>query len=283
MWALLYGVGVGAVLALAGWATYKIAPRFGPNPIFGVRTGYSMVNKEVWDLSQRAGGLMLALAGAVLAVATILLVVFGQWGEETTVLIITGLMFLVLVVGITWLVLYTHKLAKGVTPENARPIRVSLVWLWPAALLAAATTVFLLATASQLPAERVATHFGVDGTANDWMSRTAHLTFGIALITGMFALEAGILYLVTHASIPGADAWSISGEAIMRFFAVVMTGAQTLIGAVYLDIYWFNVRGGHIVPLGIFTIVVLLATAVAMPAGILFVWWKSTQGKGQRA
>ena len=72
MFAVWYGVGAGLVLVIAGWATYRYAPRVGPNPIFGVRTGYSMVNRDVWDRSNRAGGLILMLMGLVTGLAGVI-------------------------------------------------------------------------------------------------------------------------------------------------------------------------------------------------------------------
>ncbi|MBM3959663.1 MAG: DUF1648 domain-containing protein [SAR202 cluster bacterium] len=263
------GIGAGAILALLGWATYKLAPRVGPNPIFGVRTGYSMVNREVWDKSNRAGGIAIAGVGALTAFAGVILDLLAPWSENALILITAGVVVTGMVITFIWAVRYSRRLSEGVKAESARPIKVPLAWLWASALVAAVSIAFVLATISDLPPS-VATHFALDGTANDWTSRTGYAFMMAGLVVGMLALTAGIFYLVSHVDIPGADGWAVSGESGMVFFAVAMFGAQLLIAVVLWDIYWFNTRGKHPFPLDVFAVVALVASLVAIPAGLVW-------------
>jgi len=62
---MLYGVIVGAVLMGTGVLTYFFAPRMGPNPLFGVRIGYTFTDREAWDRANRHFGKLLAIFSAV--------------------------------------------------------------------------------------------------------------------------------------------------------------------------------------------------------------------------
>jgi uncharacterized membrane protein len=69
----------------------------------------------------------------------------------------------------------------------------------------------VLLAANHLP-ERIATHFGLDGQANGWMTRTAHvrfmLGFGLGLPLFMLALSAIITRLGgAGLNIPNRDYW----------------------------------------------------------------------------
>jgi uncharacterized membrane protein len=59
------GLALGAVMIVVAAATYWLAPKVGPNPWFGMRTGYSVVNREIWDKSNRLGGVLFGAVGLV--------------------------------------------------------------------------------------------------------------------------------------------------------------------------------------------------------------------------
>ncbi len=262
---------MGLLLAVAGWATYVFAPKVGPNPLFGVRTGYNMVNREVWNRSNRVGGLLIAAVGVVVALAG---VVAGLWqpvSADVQVLVISGVMMALLIGGTVWLFLYTRRLARGVPVKAARPIRVSPALLLPAAVVAAATVAFVLATASQLPSQKVATHFGMDGSPNDWMTAAGYTWFVVVMDMVLLAVPAGILLGLRRIPMPGADEWPITGEAVLEAVAMIFAWAQLLIGFIALDTYWFNVRGSHVMPLGLTVAVVMATAALLLPAVILYV------------
>src|SRR5512136_1546632 len=83
------GLAFGALLIALGAITYWLAPRVGPNPWFGVRTGYSVASRDVWDRSNRVGGLAFAAGGLLLWGAAVVMLLAGV-DERTAVGILTG-------------------------------------------------------------------------------------------------------------------------------------------------------------------------------------------------
>ena len=171
--ALWIGIGIGLVFAVGGWAIYVFAPKVGPNPIFGVRAWYSMVNVEVWDESNRVGGILFAAIGALLILLTLAVQPWIDPDTDGGILTIVGIVLALTIVGVAWLVLYTRRLAQGHRIVGAEVIRVSPWWLLPSALATAGVTAFLFLTSAELPAENVATEFDASGDASRWMSRSA--------------------------------------------------------------------------------------------------------------
>ena len=164
-----FGFLMGSLISVAGLATYFLAPRIGPNPIFGVRTGYSFANRAVWDQSNRFGGLVLLGVGLILLAASVLFSILGVSGATAT-LWLTGVMLVLLLAGMAWIFVYTRRLALGT--EMARqvaPMRVPLSTVWPAVIawvLLAALALALYPTLSP----RVATHFDLAGQPNGWQA-----------------------------------------------------------------------------------------------------------------
>src|SRR6185503_1439054 len=71
--------------------------------------------------------------------------------------------------------------------------------------------VFILYTSQYLP-DRVATHFGVEGRADGWMSRNDYLSFMLGLMVGMSALVGFIVGTLPRkfpqwTNIPNRDYW----------------------------------------------------------------------------
>ncbi|MFH1141702.1 MAG: hypothetical protein V1724_08620 [Chloroflexota bacterium] len=141
----------------------------------------------------------------------------------------------------------------------------------PAALVTTAVVLFVLATASELPSQKVATHFALDGTPNDWMISRSYILMMVGISLGMFGVLAGLFFGTTHAAIPGADQWAVSGEAVIEAVIGMFTWVQVLLAVVALDTYWFNVRGEHVIPVGVSMAALLASAAVLTLAVILFV------------
>src|SRR5689334_15988811 len=109
---LSLGLLMGGLLLVVGLATYIWAPRVVPNPFFGVRTGYSYANRDVWNQSNCVGGLALAGVGAVLLVLTSVLQLIGL-PQATATFVLTGVMVVLGLGTVAWLVLYTRRLAQA--------------------------------------------------------------------------------------------------------------------------------------------------------------------------
>jgi uncharacterized membrane protein len=135
---MLFGWIIGGILVLAGLATYLFAPRVGPNPIFGVRVGYSYASREVWDATNRFGGALLALVGAGIALLGVLL----QWlgvASRQGVGILTAVLLLALFGATAWMFLYARRLARGAPlARQIAPVEFRWAYLAPAAHFRAA-------------------------------------------------------------------------------------------------------------------------------------------------
>ena len=109
---LYFGLGIGALLFGAGLATYFLAPRVGPNPIFGVRVGYSYASREVWDKTNRFGGALLALVGVGTMLLGALLHALGIAPREGMGILAAAMIAALL--GVTaWMFVYARRLAQG--------------------------------------------------------------------------------------------------------------------------------------------------------------------------
>ena len=79
------------------------------------------------------------------------------------------------------------------------------------AMLCAAFAADVMLTANQLP-ERLATHFGVNGEPNGWMTRTGHVRFMLGFGLGVPLFVLAVSAIVTRLggaglNIPNRDHW----------------------------------------------------------------------------
>lgn len=275
------GLSMGITFLVAGWSLYVFAPKVGPNPIFGIRTWYSMVNVDVWNESNRTGGILLAGTGALMVFASVAIRPWIDPDSDAGILAVVGVELVLTAISVTWLVLYTRRLAKGVPITGAGYIRVSPLWLAPAAALTLGLLAFLVATNSNLP-DQVATHFDVQGAANGRMSPSSHLWFSGATVSGLFVLLGGLFVVLTRVRIPGAETWPIAGEPVLHFLAAMLFVVEGVMGAAFLDIYWFNTRQEHLISTGAFTFLVLCVVFVGVAAGIAYMVIYGRRLKQQR-
>ncbi len=102
------------------------------------------------------------------------------------------------------------------------------------------------------------------------MSRTGYQIFGVVIVSVMLALLVGLFYLLTRIPIPGAESWTISGESVAHLLVTILTGTQLLLGVLFLDTFFFNTRGEHLLPMGLFLVVILVAF-LSVPLGMLYI------------
>lgn len=283
MLVLAFGLGLGVFLCGAGWVTYKFAPRVGPNPFFGVRTGYNMVNREVWDRSNRVGGVTLAGAGVLIAITGVVLSAVHPANDTASLLILIAVMLGILAATVAGLVLYTKRLVAGAVPHGLAKLRLSPWWLLPGTAATSAAVAFLLVTVGDLPTHHIATHFDLSGAPNGWMNRTGYLAFGLAISLGIWGLFGGLLVLLPRIRIPSAKSWERTGAAILKFLAMTLTAVELLMGIVFADTYWFNTRDAHLFSPAATLIVVLVVYALAIPAALtwIFLRFRSETGTGE--
>jgi len=109
---LYYGLFLGAILFAAGIATYYLAPRVGPNPIFGVRIGYAYASREIWDKTNRFGGALMALVGVATALFGFLLTLLNV-AQSDGRLWLTAAMLAALFGGLAWIFFYARSWRWG--------------------------------------------------------------------------------------------------------------------------------------------------------------------------
>ncbi len=141
---LLFGLGLGALLVAVGLITYWLAPKVGPNPWFGARTGYSVASREVWDATNRATGLGMAACGLVEALLGFMLS-FLMVDQNTAGGILVGWMILSLLAVSGWSVLYSRQLAqKTQIARELHPVAFRWAYVTPALASAAQRSVALV-------------------------------------------------------------------------------------------------------------------------------------------
>jgi len=258
----IFGCFTGLLLSGAGLLTYYLAPKVGPNPFFGVRTGYSFANREVWDRSNRFGGQLLVGLGVVIALVSLLLHLLGL--AETTALILwTGFLLLSLLGCTVWIYLHSRNLARGTKlVRQLKPLPFRWHYLSPVAV----TLALLLALSAyfypQLPADRLATHFDMSGVPDGWMSRGAFFATFLGLALAISSLQLVFVWMATREPIIsiarlGEHRWLDPGKGLM-FIGMALALANLISALVMWDIGWYNLRKAHPLPMGVMILLPLL-------------------------
>jgi uncharacterized membrane protein len=267
---LYYGLGIGALLFVIGLATYFLAPRVGPNPIFGVRVGYSYASREVWDRTNRFGGMVMALIGLVVALLAPLLQLLGKTARDGTVLL-TGLMIAALVGGTALMFAYARRLALGTAvARELAPVRFRWTYILPVlvtfALLAAVAVYFY----PLLPAERMATHFGLDDQPNGWMSRDGFYISYLGVAALFVILDALAVFVATREPLIAfgrwGATWRLDPERGLIYAGLAFALVNLILIVVLFEVAAFNLSGEHLFPLSaLFWIIVpLVALLIAL-------------------
>jgi len=239
---LWFSLLIGGILIVAGIATYFFAPRVGPNPIFGVRVGYAYASREVWDATNRFGGVLLALVGVGIALFGVLLQMLGV-APRAGVGILTLTMLLALLGATMWMVLYARRLARGAP--------VPFHWRYLAPVLV--TFALLVALAAywypQLPAKRMATHFNWAEQPDGWQSRDEFFAQFLGLAAFFVLLNVIIVLVATREPLIAFGRWGarwrLDPARGLIYTGLALALANVIFIAVLWDVAWFNTRGVH--------------------------------------
>ncbi|MBI5300950.1 MAG: SdpI family protein [Chloroflexi bacterium] len=253
---LNFGLMMGAILFIAGAATYVFAPRVGPNPIFGVRVGYSYASRAVWDKSNRFGGALLAAIGVLLLVLALIL-----WGlgiaEQPGVAILTGVMFVTLLGSVVVMFVYARRLALGEPIARAiAPVKFRWAYITPVLVTFLILIALLAYFYPLLPQARMATHFNINEQPNGWMSRASFVEMIVGLGLLMLAINVGVVLLATREPLVafgrwGAH-WQIDPARGLTYMSIAFALTNLIILAATADTIAFNLRGAHLFPLSLF-------------------------------
>ncbi len=257
---LYFALGIGALLLLVGVITYYFAPRVGPNPFFGVRVGYTFASREVWDNTNRFGGMLMALTGLGVAVLGLLL----QWGGVTGpdgIAILTVGMVGALIVETVWLFAYARKLARGTAVPEIAPVKFRWAYLSPVLVtftLLAALSVYVYPL---LPPERLATHFDLNDQPDGWMTRDGFYATFVGLAALFVAVNALVVLVATRepliAFVRWGSRWRLEPDRGLIYTGSTFALMNLIFVVAMWDIFWFNTRGAHAFPLSILLWLVL--------------------------
>lgn len=141
-----------------------------------------------------------------------------------------------------------------------------LILLVPTALFVA-TFALTLSFAPGMP-ERIAIHFNFSGDPDRWASATQFLTTSL--------IPAGILYIL-NIIIFLVVRQTTARHTIPNFLVLFMSLVQCLVGYVTIDLYWFNTRGSHPIPMN--TVMIGFGVLVIVFLGAYYKMLKKTPGK----
>jgi uncharacterized membrane protein len=260
---------IGGILLAAGIATFYLAPRVGPNPIFGVRIGYAYASREIWDKTNRFGGALMALVGVGTALFGLLLTLLNVAPGEGRVWLI-GAMLAALSGALVWMFFYARGLAQGAPiAREMAPVPFQWAYLAPVILTFAVLVGVTLYFAPQLPADHVASHFNINDQPDGWTSRGEFVVSFLGL--GLFFLILDALAVIVATREPliafgrwGAG-WRLDPARGLVYLGIAFGLVNLIFVGVLLNILWYNTRGGFLYPfsmllLGIAVLVVLLVT-----------------------
>jgi uncharacterized membrane protein len=264
---MLFGWIIGGILVLAGLATYLFAPRFGPNPIFGVRVGYSCASREVWDATNRFGGALLALVGAGIALLGVLLQVLGV-APRQGIGILTAVLFIALLGATAWMFLYARRLARGAPlAHQIAPVEFRWAYLAPVLLTFALLVALAAYWYPHLPADRVATHFNLAEQPDGWQSRDEFFATFLGLAALFVVLDVMVVIVATREPLIAfgrwGARWQLDPARGLVYTGLALALMNVIFGVVLWDVAWFNTRGVHAFPLAwlfwmIFPLIALL-------------------------
>ncbi len=146
---------------------------------------------------------------------------------------------------------------ETLTPAPAGAVRRArpLVLLVPTAVFV--VTIALVASfMAQLP-ERIAVHFNFTGDPDRWATASGFLT--ASLIPAVFLFVINIIIFLTVRQ-------TTARHTIPNFLVIFMSLIQCLVGYVTFDLFWFNTRGRHPVPM-VAVMIGFGALVVALLAG----------------
>lgn len=281
---LWFGILLGGILTLGGIAVYILAPRVGPNPIFGVRVGYAYASREVWDRTNRFGGALLVSIGVVVLIGGLVLQFFAA--RETGMVILTAATIAGLIGATGWMIAYARSLAQG-TPEARMfaPVRFNWLYLAPVLLTFAVLVAVMLWFYPQLPLERTATHFGFNDQPNGWMTRDVFVLSFLGMSALFVVLNLVVVLVSTREPVLAigrlGDRWLLTPKRGLVFTGTMLALANLVLIVVLFDVGWFNTRGAHLFPL--VWLVVLIVPVVVIAFGLFFLLAARTNASADKA
>jgi len=264
---LLFGFGTGVLFVVLGLATFYLAPKVGPNPVFGLRTVHTMTHRDVWDAANRLTGLVLMGLGVLYALLTLLL----HWlavSATAGVLILAGTMLVLLLGSVVGLAGYARRLSegRGIRRETS-PVPFRWRYVAPSLLIIGVTLALAAWAYPQLPS-LIATRFDLEGSPRSWSSPERLMATVLGAQWLLLAVQLFLVALVTRwpwALALEEAGWPFDRPQLLETLSGVWALVQGVIALFTADTVWYNVQGAHLFPQAL----LLTVAVLVVPLGIL--------------
>lgn len=270
---LLFGLVLGGLLIALGLLTSWLAPRLGPNPIFGFRIGYAYASRETWDRTNRLGGLLIALAGAVTLAAALAQSLLNP-PQETGPGLVTTIMFVALAVAVVSATLYARRLALG-TPLARTLHPVQFRWRYVAPVLLSFAILLAVAAVAypQLPAARMASHFNFAEQADGFMPRDTFMLTYLGLALFLVAIDLAAVAISTREPVIAIGRWGgwrLEPERGLVLTGIVLGLTLLLLTVVLLNVVAYNTRGALLFPFSLVLALIIPFILIVVALFFLF-------------
>jgi len=192
------------------------------------------------------------------------------------ILIIIAIIILLALGGGTafWLVLKRRQPTKETATVKAIPFSWSYILLPLVILL---LSVILTAYFYRLLPAEVAYHFAPDGSPDRWLSREV-ITVWFLIPQSILTLAAtaiiwGIIRLSTKFQQP--EGTGINPKGILLLMGNMIALPQIILGFAMLDIFSYNSYQIHLLPLWVFTLIIMVVGGIILGIFFIRVMWRS--------
>jgi len=267
---LLFGLGMGVLLFVIGVLTYWLAPRVGPNPIFGVRIGYAYASRDAWDKTNRFGGALIALVGIGMAMVGLGLQSSNIAPRDGTG-ILTGAMLVALLLATGSMFAYARSVGQATSMAHELvPVRFHWAYLVPVLVTFTLLVAFIVYIYPTLPANRVPSHFNINDQVDAWQTRDDFLKIFLGMGALFVVLNVLAVFIATREPLVSfgrwGTSWRLDPEKGLIFTGMAFAFVHLIFIALLWNIWWLVTHGALAFSFSLIlpSSVVLIAVIVAM-------------------
>ncbi|WP_187146079.1 SdpI family protein [Staphylothermus hellenicus] len=272
---------IGLILIITGIILYLFAERIPRNLLFGFRIGYTLSSKKLWVKYNRLSGIVLVFIGLV----TLFLPLFIS-NIMVLILILLGLI-IVSTITLTYMAsreakqeLSFETVGLGVAgrriwrimPVKPSPLRIILAVLPP--LLSIILTLYLLPYLPNL----IPVHYDISGAPNRWDTLNDFLKITFPFIIGIECLP--LIFMLVEIKAPMIFyAPRLPKKKFVNLLYDIGIMMAWLVMLVYIDILYYAINNKHIIPMTMFTVLILIVVAIILvEITWLTIRWKKNWG-----
>lgn len=271
-----FNIGMGILFIALGALSYWMFAALAPNPFAGFRYSYTLADREIWERTNRLGGILLAIAGALL-IAAQLVIRPGPEGSVTLFLVWIAVT-LPPIIWITYSRARQWSREKGAVPTvgDVTPFPPPWGLIAVPLILAALAWVGVAVLWPHLP-DTLATHFNGRGVPDGWMPKGTGLLLLPFLQTFIALLLGGLIWWGSrHPGILAGGGLTARAMAGLLGWTSIVLGL--FLGYAYSDTLAFNLTGKHLLPME----VILIPAVLLGPAILIYVALKWKDPRKQK-